>query len=103
MYRYFITLGGGPMDLEITCINKTNREDPHDRIQNVGGENSGSRWKKLQTTVIVEIEAGINTFYTRVNGVRANGIVATHNGHKYIKTVNNGLYPNNLLSLPECP
>ena len=91
------------MDLQITCINKTYRQDPHDRIPSVGGENSGSRWKKLQTTVISEIEARVNTFYTRVNGVRANVIVATHNGHKYIKTENDGLHPNNLLSLPECP
>ena len=68
-----------------------------------GQENAGSRWKKSQTTVISEIDARVNTFYTRVNGVRANFIVATHNGHKYIKTENDGLHPNNLLSLPECP
>lgn len=91
------------MDLQITCINKTNRQDPHDRIYSVGGENADSRWKKSQATVISEIEARTNTFHTRVNGVRANVIVATHNGHKYIKTENDGLHPNNLLSLPECP
>lgn len=91
------------MDLQITCINKTNRQDPHDRIHSVGGEHGGNRWKKSQATVISEIESGINTFYTRVNGVRANVIVSTHNGHKYIKTANDALHPNNLLSLPECP
>jgi len=92
------------MDLQISCINKTYRQDPHDRIHSVGGEYStGGRWKKSQSTVISEIEAGTNTFFTRVNGVRAKVIVATHNGHKYIKTENDGLHPNNLLSLPECP
>ena len=91
------------MDLQITCINKTNRQDFHDRIHSVGGENAGSRWKKSQTTAISEIEGNVNTFYTRVNGVRANVIVATHDGHKYIKTENDELHPNNLLSLPECP
>jgi hypothetical protein len=92
------------MDLQISCINKTNRQDPHDRIHSAGGVNSdGTRWKKSQTTVISEIEGKVNTFYTRVNGVRANVIVAVHSGNKYIKTENDGLHPNNLLSLPECP
>jgi len=91
------------MDLEITCINKTNRQDPHDRIHSVGGVSAGVGWKRSQPTVISEIESGENTFYTNVNGVRANVIVAAHNGHKYIKTENDGLHPNNLLSLPECP
>jgi len=91
------------MDLQITCVNKTNRQDPYDRIHSVGGENAGIRWKKSQETVISEIESGVNTFYTLVNSVRAEVVVATHNGHKYIKTENDGLHPNNLLSLPECP
>jgi hypothetical protein len=91
------------MDLQISCINKTNRQDPHDRIHSVGGEASNGRWKKSQTTAISEIEGKVNTFYTRVNGARANVIVAVHNGNKYIKTENDGLHPNNLLSLPECP
>jgi hypothetical protein len=30
-------------------------------------------------------------------------IVAVHNGHKYIKTKADGIQPDNLLSLPECP
>lgn len=91
------------MDIQITCINKTNREDPHDRIHAVGGQSVGNRWKKLQTTVIFEIDARVNRYYTQVNNVRANVIVATHDGHKYLKTENDGLQPNNLLSLPECP
>jgi hypothetical protein len=52
--------------------------------------------------VISAIEKKTHTFYTLVNGKRANVIVSTHNGHKYIKTENDGLHPNNLLELPEC-
>ena len=91
------------MDLEISCINKTDRYNPHERIQNAGGINNGSRWKKEQQAVVREIEAKTNSFFTKVNGVRANVIVATHDGNKYIKTESDGLHPNNLLSLPECP
>jgi hypothetical protein len=92
------------MDLQISCINKTDRSNPHERIRSVGGVNSdGTRWKKDQPVVVREIENKTNSFYTRVNGVRANVIVATHEGNKYIKTENDGLHPNNLLSLPECP
>ena len=86
------------MDRQITCINKTNRYDPHERISRVGG----SGWRMTQTEVISAIERRTDTFYTLVNGRRANVIVATHNGHKYIKTENDGLHPNNLLELPEC-
>jgi hypothetical protein len=32
-----------------------------------------------------------------------NVIVATHNGNKYIKTEADGIHPDNLLALPECP
>lgn len=91
------------MDLEISCINKTDRYNPHERIQNAGGFNNGSRWKKDQPTVVREIESETNSFFTKVGGVRANVIVATNNGNKYIKTESDGLHPNNLLSLAECP
>lgn len=86
------------MDRQITCINKTNRYDPQERISRVGG----SGWRMTQSEVISAIERRTDTFYTLVNSRRANVIVATHNGNKYIKTENDGLHPNNLLELPEC-
>jgi hypothetical protein len=30
-------------------------------------------------------------------------IIATHLGHKYLKTTADGVHPDNLLALPECP
>lgn len=86
------------MDPQITCINKTNRYDPHERISRVGS----ARWRMTQSEVISAIEKKTDTFYTLVSGRRANVIVATHNGNKYIQTENDGLHPNNLLELPEC-
>ncbi len=92
------------MDLKIDCINKTDRYNPHERILYVGGVNPGAstRWKITQQQAIDYIESREHTFYTMVNGNRANVIVAINNGNKYIKTVNDGDQPNNLLSLPEC-
>lgn len=92
------------IDLEIKCINKTNRYDPHDRINNIGGiKPGGTPWKLTQPEAIAGIENGTWTFYVRQGGVAVRVIVATRLGHKYLKTVADGEHPNNLLSLPECP
>lgn len=92
------------MDLQIDCINKTDRHNPHERILFVGGFNPGAttRWRITQAEAINYIEKGEHTFYTMVDGKRANVIVAKHKGNKYIKTENDGDQPNNLLSLAEC-
>lgn len=89
---------------EIKCINKQPRNDPHERIQNVGGVNpDGQRWKLTQSAAIKGIEDGTYAFFTRGGGREVDVIVATHNGHKYLKTRNDGIQPDNLLVLPECP
>ena len=91
--------------IEIKCINKSNRMDPHERIINVGGINAdGTRWKLTQQEAIVGIETGKYSFYVNRGGRTVNVIVATSRyGHKYLKTVADGEQPDNLLSLPECP
>jgi hypothetical protein len=92
-------------NIQITCINKTNRTDPHDRIDWIGGTNpDGGRWKMTVANAVTAIENGTYSFYVSVGGVSVWVIVATSQwGHKYIKTQNDGDQPNNLLSLPECP
>lgn len=60
--------------------------NPHERIQNIGTESG--KWQ----------------FYVSVGGLTVDVIVATSQyGHKYIKTLADGVHPDNLLSLPECP
>lgn len=91
-------------NVEIKCINKANRSDPHERIQNVGGVNdNGTRWKLSVAEAIAGIEAGKWKFWTAGGGKSVWVVIATHNGHKYLKTEADGVHPNNLLALPECP
>jgi hypothetical protein len=91
--------------IEVTCIVKTNRFDPHERIQSIGGKNAdGSRWKLSEEEAIKGIETGKWQFYVNQSGHTVNVIIArSAAGHKYLKTENDGLTPNNLLSLATCP
>ena len=90
--------------VEISCVNKQPRQNPHERISYVGGVNSDkTRWKLTLDEAIAGVEVGKWTFWTKGGGKSAHVIIATHNGHKYLKTTDDGVQPDNLLALPECP
>lgn len=90
--------------VRILCINKTDRMNPHERIKNVGGQNADDgRWKQSVDQTVREIESREWEFFVTEGGRTVDVIVATHNGNKYIKTTADGIQPDNLLSLPECP
>jgi hypothetical protein len=85
-------------DAQVTCINKQPRNNPHEGITHLGG----ATWRWTREQVIESIEAGTNTFYTLVDGKRANvGVNSGPNG-KYVQTHADGQWNNNLLALPEC-
>jgi len=90
---------------QITCINKSDRYNPHERILCVGGTDAnGTRWKLSQEDAIACIENGEWQFYVHVGGQSVWVIVGkSQYHHKYLKTENDGEQPDNLLSLPECP
>jgi hypothetical protein len=70
----------------------------------VGGTNlDGSLWYLDEDAAIAGVEAGKWRFWTTGGGKSVWVIVATHNGRKYLKTVADGITPDNLLSLPQCP
>lgn len=87
-------------DFEVNCIVKRGSHyDPHERIEALG---YSGRWMLSEDTMISRIETGQESFYTRVNSRRADIIVASHNGRKYLKTTADGYAPNNLLNLDDC-
>lgn len=90
------------------CINKhPTHPDPHNRIQFIGTNTSRSatdlakKWTADQ--VVSAIERNFDTFYCDdKQGDQVKLIVATHNGHKYVNTQADGIYPDNLLGQREC-
>ena len=93
------------MTVQVQCINKTNRVSPHERIHSIGGLNpNGSRWKLGVDQAIAGIKADQWRFWTTTpQGKSVWVIIAMHEGREYLKTEADGLHPNNLLALPECP
>ncbi len=90
---------------QILCVNKSDRNNPHERITHVGGKNGdGTRWRITQVRAIEGIENGEWSFYVSRGGHSVDVIVAkSRYGNKYLKTVADGEQPDNLLSLSECP
>lgn len=88
---------------EITCVTKSDRLNPHERITHVGGF-AGKPWTITQEDAIQHIESGAWRFYVQSGGRSVWVIVAVSRfGNKYIKTEADGDQPNNLLSLTSCP
>ena len=87
-------------DVQVSCILKVS--DTRDGITHVGGPGGGG-WCWPISNVIASIDARTNTFYTLVNGKRAE----IHpqpgpGGKRYLRTDADTSVKDNLLSLPLC-
>src|SRR5262249_29268299 len=62
---------------QVTCITKRGGHyNPHERIEYIGNE--AGNWRLSEDAAIRRIESGTDSFYTFVNGRKANLIVADH-------------------------
>ena len=86
-------------DRQIDCVNKT--EKTHEAITNLGGPYNG-RWKWPKAQVVKAIEDKTDTFYTFVNGRRADVFVQQGAKEKYVQTKADGIWSDNLLALSSC-
>ena len=89
--------------IQITCVHRTNRREPHARIQYLGGRTAeGQPWHRSLPLAITDIESGACQYYVHVNRNSLWVTVAKHDGNKYLKTQNDVLQPTSLLGLREC-
>ena len=85
----------------VTCINKPGSHlDPNTRIEYIG--NQEGQWKLSEAAAIRRIKTGSESFYTVINGKRADVIIAERNGVPYLKTTIDQTRSDNLLSQIEC-
>src|SRR5258707_575700 len=90
---------------QVSCVNKTDRYNPHERISHIGGfNNDNTRWRLTEQEAIIGIENGTWQFYVHKGTHTVDVLIAVSRyGNKYLKTEADGDQPDNLLSLPECP
>lgn len=88
--------------IKVSCITKTDKHDPDERISHIGGELNGSYWKVPVSEAIHNMEMGFFTYYVSEQGKEVDITIALHNGNKYLKTQSDTTNANNLLSLQQC-
>jgi len=94
------------MARHVTCVNKRDRQSPHERILNIGGVEDGTRWKRSQPDAIIDVERDTTSYFVVDRGSKSTVWViirVSQWGNKYLTTQADGDSQNNLLSLAECP
>jgi hypothetical protein len=89
-----------PEAWQITCIKRTSRPNPYERIERAGGP-EGEGWALFVEQIIAYMRKG-GRFWVDAGGQRVDVVIASHSGREYIKAATDGDHPDSLLSLPEC-
>lgn len=91
-------------DYEVNAINKPNRYSAHEHITHIGNNNI-PRWRITREDAIRRIDSKSDSFYVIDQLTRKKayiGIVREANKLPYLRTYADGIWRDNLLSLPEC-
>ena len=88
----------------VTCHTPDNF-DLDRRLQGLGGHRNGQGWWYSIDVIVQLIERENQTFFTDPPSGTGRLVVVreTATGKKYLKTLADGVYENNLLSLKHCP
>jgi len=69
--------------VQVSCITKRIHNDPHERIQGLGGMHNSKPWYQIEADIIAEFEKPETirrwNYYTSVNGRSVWIIIASHN------------------------
>lgn len=90
-------------DVRVTCITLSSGRG-HEHITHIGSTLSSPPWKWTVAQVIESINANTNTFHVKdasTGAVAYIGVVNT--SPPYLRTYADGVWNDNLLSLPQCP
>ena len=96
------------MAIRITCINKSNgyHEDPHHAIERLGwvNERTGEKGNNSRIEIYNWLQNKANVAYVvDSRGNRANVFPRdSGRGTRFVQTLADGIWTDNLLALPEC-
>lgn len=84
---------------QVTCVTKGSPGGGHESITHIGGAN----WRLSTANAIDAIRKNTDSFYTVVEGVRAEIVIVTGESGSYLGAHIDGRWNNSLLELGECP
>ncbi|MGY6252396.1 DUF3892 domain-containing protein [Paraburkholderia caledonica] len=90
-------------EYEVNCVNKPNRNSPHEHITHIG--HTANKWRLTRESAISRIESKAEAFYTvdRSTGKRIFiGVVREAGKAPYLRTHADGKWNDNLLAQGEC-